>query len=300
VRGERSARATESNVGSRLDDRPLDFDGLIVDLDGVVWRGDVPIEGAVEAITAVRECGVRVLFMTNEPRHSQTAFAGRLTEIGIPATAADVITSAAATARAVGEIQGLATHRALVVGPPALHREVEMEGFELVPLEQALTAEVVVIGGHEGFNYGELKAATLAIRNGARLFATGRDALFPTPDGPSPGTGAIVAAVETAGGVSAVVVGKPEPIMFEIAREALRECERVAVIGDHLIADIGGAKRAGLSAILVLTGTTSRADLDRAEIKPDVVLESIAALPSAMRASDRRSRSTHGAKHRNP
>jgi phospholysine phosphohistidine inorganic pyrophosphate phosphatase len=72
------------------------------------------------------------------------------------------------------------------------------------------------------------------------------------------------------------------------------------VIGDHLIADIGGAKRAGLAAILVLTGTTSRADLDRAEIKPDVVLESIAALPSAMRAPDRRSRSTHGAKHRNP
>lgn len=261
----------------------VDYDGLIVDLDGVVWRGDEPIDGAADAIAAVRANGIRVMFLTNEPGSSRTAFADRLTDMGIPATAADVMTSAAATARVVGSLEDLASRRAFVVGPPALHEEIEGVGFQLVSPEEVRQAQVVVVGGHRDFDYAELRAATVALRNGARLFATGRDAVFPTPEGPWPGTGAILAAVETAGGVPAVVVGKPEPIVFEIAREALAGCERVGVIGDHLIADIGGAKRAGLGAILVLTGTTSRVDLERAAIRPDHVLESLAALPGAMR-----------------
>jgi 4-nitrophenyl phosphatase len=260
------------------------FDGLIVDLDGVVWRGDEPIDGAAEAIAAVRACGIRVLFLTNEPGSSRSAFAVRLTDMGIPSTAADVMTSAAATARVVASLPDLASRQALVVGPPALHDEIKGAGFQLVSREEARQAQVVVVGGHRGFDYTELCAATVAIRNGARLFATGRDAVFPTPEGLLPGTGAILAAVETAGGVSAVVVGKPEPIVFEIAREVLAGCERVSVIGDHLIADIAGAKRAGLRTILVLTGTTSRVDLGRATIRPDLVIESLAALPGAMRA----------------
>ncbi len=261
----------------------LDYDGLIVDLDGVVWRGEEPIDGAAEAIADVRANGIRVLFLTNEPGSSRSAFAVRLTDMGIPATAADVLTSAAATARVVGSLEDLASRRAFVVGPPALHDEIKGEGFQLVSREEVRQAQIVVVGGHRGFDYAELRAATVAIRNGARLFATGRDVVFPTPEGPRPGTGAILAAVETAGGVSAVVVGKPEPIVFEMAREVLAGCERIGVIGDHLIADIAGAKRAGLGAILVLTGTTSRVDLEQAAIRPDLVLESLAALPGAMR-----------------
>jgi len=261
------------------------FDGLIVDLDGVVWRGHDPIDGAAKAITDVRANGVRVLFLTNEPGSSRRTFATRLTGMGIPATASDVMTSAAATARVLGALDGLATRRAFVIGPPALHDEVVGAGFELVSEGRAPEAEVVVVGGHPGFDYGELRAAMTAVRNGARLFATGRDAVFPTPHGPWPGTGAVLAAVETAGGAAAVVVGKPEPIVFEIARRALAGCDRIAVVGDHLIADIAGAKRAGLAAILVLTGATNRADLAQAEIQPDLVLESLAELPEAMMTS---------------
>jgi HAD superfamily hydrolase (TIGR01450 family) len=260
----------------------VDYGGLIVDLDGVVWLGDEPIDGAAEAIASVRAMGVRILFLTNEPGSSRNGFAARLTGMGIPATPADVMTSAAATARVVSALDGLASRTAFVVGPPALHDEIAGAGFELVSPEEARRAEVVVVGGHEGFDYAELLAATVAIRDGARLFATGRDAVFPTPEGPRPGTGAILAAIETAGGVPAVVVGKPEPIIFEIAREVLAGCERVAVIGDHLISDVAGAKRAGLGAILVLTGATSRADLERAAIAPDLVLDSLAALPDTM------------------
>jgi len=263
---------------------PLDYDGLIVDLDGVIWRGGDPIEGAAAAIAAVRARGIRVLFLTNDPGRSRSSLAALLTGIGIPATAADVMTSSAATARVVGSLEDLASRRALVVGPPALHDELKALGFELVAPEEAAGAEVVVVGGHEGFDYVELRAATAAIRNGARLFATGRDPVFPTRKGLLPATGAILAAVEAAGGVSAVVVGKPEPIMFEIACQVLAGCERVGVVGDHLIADIAGAKRAGLGTVLVLTGTTSRADLERAVILPDLVLQSLTELPKATRA----------------
>jgi HAD superfamily hydrolase (TIGR01450 family) len=263
---------------------PADCDGLIIDLDGVVWRGGDPIPGAAEAIAAVRGSGTRVLFVTNEPRRSRNALAERLAEIGIPATAAEVMTSAAVAARVAGSLTGLANRRALVVGPPALHDEIKGAGFQLVASEEAREAEVVVVGGHESFDYRELRAAAAAVRAGAQLFATGRDAVFPAPDGLWPATGAILAAIETAGGVPAVVVGKPERIMFDIACEALAGCARIGVIGDHLTADIEGAKRAGLDAILVLTGATSQADLERAPILPGLVLDSLALLPDAIRA----------------
>ena len=263
---------------------PAGYDGLIIDLDGVIWCGGDPIPGAAEAIAAVRGNGIRVMFVTNEPRRSRAALAERLTEIGIPAGAADVRTSAAAAARAAGSLPGLANWRALVIGPPALHDEIGGAGFQLVNCEEAREAGVVVVGGHEGFDYRELRAAAAAVRGGARLIATGRDATFPMPDGPWPATGAILAAIETAGGMPAVVVGKPERIIFDIAREALAGCARIGVIGDHLTTDIEGAKRAGLDAILVLTGATSLADLERAPIAPDLVLDSLAAVPEAIRA----------------
>jgi HAD superfamily hydrolase (TIGR01450 family) len=263
---------------------PAGDDGLIIDLDGVVWVGGDPIPGAPEAIAAVRSRGTRVLFVTNEPRRSRSALAEHLTEIGIPATTADVMTSAAVAARVAGSLPGLANRRALVVGPPALHDEIKGAGFRLLACEEAREARVVIVGGHEGFDYRELRAAAAAVRAGARLLATGRDAVFPAPDGPWPATGAILAAIETASGIPAVVAGKPERIIFDIAREALAGCARIGVIGDHLTADIEGAKRAGLDAILVLTGATSLADLERAPIPPDLVLDSLAALPEAIGA----------------
>jgi glycerol-1-phosphatase len=258
--------------------RRFGYDGLIVDLDGVVWLGGHPIDGAADAIADLRERGMRLLFLTNDPQSSRDEHARRLSGIGIPATAADVITSAAATARFLASQQHLIGAELLAVGSAALRGELTTVGFRLVPPTEARRARAVVIGGHEGFTYEELRAATTAVFNGAELYATGRDAVFPTRDGPAPATGAIVAAVETATGATATVVGKPEPYVFEVAREALEGCKRVAVVGDHLSSDVAGAKRAGLDAILVLTGNASEEDVERAAIRPDVVLPSLAAL----------------------
>jgi HAD superfamily hydrolase (TIGR01450 family) len=281
ILGAAPAPATPQLIATAPPEPAMRHDGLVVDLDGVVWLAGEPIEGAAEAIAALRALGTRLLFMTNEPARSRAQVAARLAEIGIEARPADVMTSAAAAARVAGGLKGLPNRRALVVGPPALQDEIREVGFELVQTAAGPEAAVVVVGGHDRFDYDELRGAALAVRNGARLFATGRDAVFPTPDGLWPGTGAILAAIETAGGATATVVGKPERVIFEMASEALAGCTRIAVIGDHLVADIAGAKRAGLDAILVLTGACAPADLARTTIQPDLVFDSLAAYAHA-------------------
>jgi HAD superfamily hydrolase (TIGR01450 family) len=252
---------------------------LIVDLDGVVWLDGHPIDGAVEAIASLRASGKRILFLTNDPQSSRAQHATRLDAVGIPATASDVMTSAAATARFLASQSRLQDQGIFVVGSEALRHEIAAAGLRLVRGAEARRAGVVVVGGHLGFNYAALRTATTAIANGAELFATGRDAVVPTPDGPWPATGAILAAVEVATGVEATVIGKPEPFVFEMARQALPECERIAVVGDTLSSDIAGAKRSGLDAILVLTGTSTRDDLVDAVLQPDLVLGTLADLP---------------------
>jgi HAD superfamily hydrolase (TIGR01450 family) len=251
---------------------------MIIDLDGVVWLAGRPIEGAAEAIAQLRARGTRVLFLTNDPQRSREEYAAQLQAIGIRATAAQVLTSIAAMARFLGSQEHLSGGEVLAIGSGALRDELTQAGLRLAPAAEPERARAVVVGGHEGFNYEELRAATTAVLAGGELYATGRDAVYPTEDGPRPGTGAILAAVETATGVRGTVIGKPEPYIFQIAQEQLSGCEHVAVIGDHLEADIAGAKRAGLGAILVLTGIATEEDLLRATIRPDAVLPSLASL----------------------
>jgi glycerol 3-phosphatase-2 len=255
----------------------FDLDGLIVDLDGVVWIGDEPVPGSVAALTALRERGIAFVFLTNDPRGSRSEYVARLGRIGLEVTEAAIVTSGSALAKLVQEKEDPGT-TAFVVGSPALEQELEMVGARLLTGERGRQAEVVVVGGHEGFNFDELRIATQAIRRGARLYGAGRDATFPMPDGPWPATGAILAAVETAGGTRATVVGKPEAYIFDIARGLLVRCRSVAVVGDSLDADIAGGKRAGLFTILVLTGLTSRRSLSAAPVKPDLVVRDLHAL----------------------
>lgn len=277
ARGGKDANPTPMRAG--LSARQFAYDGLVIDLDGVVWLGSTPIGGAADAIANLRSNGIRLLFLTNDPQSSAAEHAARLGAIGIPASPSDILTSAAATARYLALRTDLAGADLLAVGSAGLHDELRREGFHLLEPPEARRARAVVVAGHDGFDYAELRAATTAVLSGARLYATGRDAVFPTSDGPSPATGAILAAVETATGATATVIGKPEPYVFEIAREALAPCERIAVVGDHLVSDIAGAKRAGLGAILVLSGSATEAELQRAPIQPDLVLPSLAALP---------------------
>src|SRR5204862_937220 len=143
---------------------------------------------------------------------------------------------------------------AFVIGSPSFNAELRHAGLELLAGEAGRDAEIVAVGSHDGFNYEELRIATQAARRGARLYAAGRDPTFPMPDGPWPGTGAVLAAVEHATGATATVVGKPEAPLFETALERLGGEGRALVVGDRLDSDLGGAHAAGLDCAIVLTG----------------------------------------------
>ena len=271
-----------------MDPRPraldLQVDGLILDLDGVVWVGAGALPGSVEAIARLRSYGIRLVFMTNDPRGSRAGYAARLSTLGIPADENEVVTAGRTLAAVLRERDG-AGARVFAIGALALKEELAGAGLEVLGGEAGRDAEIVAVGGHDEFDYHELRIAIQAVRRGARLYAAGRDATFPMPDGPWPGTGSIVAAVEVGGGASAITVGKPEPEIFAVARSLLAGCRRIAIVGDNLDADIAGGNRAGLTTILVLTGTSKRDDLAGPSVVPDIVLPDLAALIGADRDS---------------
>jgi glycerol-1-phosphatase len=215
------------------------------------------------------------VFVTNDPRSSRAEYASRLAALGAPSTAGDIVTAASALAeflREHGEI-GVAT---FAMGSRAFKDELRSTGLDVLEGDTGAQASVVAVGGHDDFDYRELRIATRALRAGARLYSAGRDATFPMPDGPWPGTGSILAAVEVAGGAEAIVVGKPEPYIFELARARLGNARRSAIVGDNLEADISGGHRAGLTTILVLSGTSREEDLPAAPVKPDLLVADLA------------------------
>jgi HAD superfamily hydrolase (TIGR01450 family) len=253
------------------------FDGLLVDLDGVVWIGREMVPGSVEALRELLANGKQIVFVTNNPGKPASTYTERLREAGIPVPDDRVVTAGEATASLAVERCGVGA-TAFVIGAPAFHDTVAAAGLELLEGEAGREADVVLVSGHRGFDYGELLTATLALQHGAALLATSRDPTLPMPGGPWPGTGAVLAAVETASGATAEIGGKPEPHLFEMARERIAAADRVAMVGDRVSSDIDGGRRAGLETILVLSGATSREESERATPAPDHVVESLAAL----------------------
>jgi HAD superfamily hydrolase (TIGR01450 family) len=253
------------------------FDGLLVDLDGVVWIGREPIPGAADALRELLASGVEIVFVTNNPGKPASMYAERLREAGIPVTDDRVVTAGEATASLAMERAGEGAS-AFVIGAPAFHDTVAAAGLKLLEGEDGREADVVIVSGHRGFDYEELLTATLALQRGAALFATSHDPTLPMPGGAWPGTGSILAAVETASGLTAEIGGKPERHLFTMARERIAAAKRVAMVGDRVSSDIDGGRRAGLETILVLSGATSREQADAAIPPPDHIATDLAAL----------------------
>jgi HAD superfamily hydrolase (TIGR01450 family) len=259
-----------------LSPRIARYDQVLLDLDGCVWLGDEALEGAPEAVAALRDAGKAVAFLTNDVRHAPEEFVRMLWRLGFQAALSEVVTVGATIQYLLSERDGGA---AFVVGAQALVEHVAEAGLRIVNrTEFATRADVVVVGAHERLSYEEIRIAAQAVRRGAELIGATRDATFPMPDGPWPGTGAVLAAIEAATGRrAALVVGKPEPAMYEAARDRLGP-GRMLAVGDRLDVDVAGARRAGIDSALVLTGGTSRAEADAADPKPTYVADSLAAL----------------------
>ena len=255
--------------------RMMDLRGLLIDLDGVVYTGRQAIAGAPEFLGEARRRGMPFLLVTNNSTAPPEEVAQRLAGMGIQVNPEEILTSAqAAMAYVRAHSDGRA--RVLVVGEAGLTTAAQSEGLEVG--EDG--ADWVVAGLDRGFDYQKLARATRAIRGGARFVASNADALLPIEGGEVlPGAGSIVAAIRAATGVEPVVVGKPEPAMFEAGLAKLGGLQpgEVAMIGDRLDTDIDGGRAAGLRTILVLTGVTTRTLLSTAtSVQPDAVADDLA------------------------
>jgi 4-nitrophenyl phosphatase len=249
---------------------------LMIDLDGVLYRGDEAIVGAKEFIALLQRERVPFLLLTNNSTRTPGQYVAKLARMGIAIEESDVLTSAQATALYLERIAPPGA-RVYAIGEEGL-RAALREKYTIAESE----ADFVVVGLDSELTYEKLKTATLLIRSGARFIATNPDKTLPTEEGLIPGNGAIVAALEAATGMAPLVVGKPEPAIFDLALARMGGGkEGAAVIGDRLETDILGGRRAGLITILVLSGATSRQELENSSIKPDMVFEDVRQLYEA-------------------
>ena len=250
------------------------YDAFLFDLDGVLYRGDEPIPGAAAAVSALREAGRRVVFVTNNSARPPSVVAAHLAAAGVPAAPEEVVTSAGATAEL---LSGRGCRSAFVVGEEGIREALAGAGIELRDGEPD-RVDAVVVGLDREADYTKLRTASVLVERGAAFVGTNGDASFPAPDGSRwPGAGALLAAIATTSGTEAEIVGKPHPTLLRAAL-ARAGGGRPLVVGDRLDTDIAGAAGLGWDSLLVLTGITRREDLQDAAVTPTYVAEDLSIL----------------------
>jgi glycerol-1-phosphatase len=253
---------------------------IVCDLDGVIWLADRPIAGSADAVAALRSAGHRFLFVTNNSFSTTRDVEAKLAAFGIPA-AGDVLTSGRAAASLVAP-----GDRVLVCAGPGAAEELAAAGAVLIDggaPDSDEPVDCVVVGFHRSFDYEEMRRAAAAVRGGARLLATNDDATYPTPDGPIPGGGAILAGIATASGRTAIVAGKPYEPMAALVRAAVAGAVTdVVMIGDRLDTDGRFATAIGCRFALVLTGVTKPGEVPD-DPAPAFVANGLASLVERLR-----------------
>jgi glycerol 3-phosphatase-2 len=225
--------------------RALDFDAWLLDLDGVVYVGDRLLPGVAEALATLRAAGKHLRFLTNDPRPTREQLAERLRRLGIDVAVEELVTCGWATARLLPQL-GIGS--AYVVGSAGLAEELARVGITVV--DDGIP-DAVVVGADERLDFQSVVKGSLLVQRGARFVATNADASYPMPFGTVPATGAVVCAIRLATGQRPLVVGKPEPLMFQLALETLPMGATALVIGDRVDSDVLGAHRVGLPAVLL-------------------------------------------------
>lgn len=265
-------------------DRIGNAEGFIFDLDGTIYLGESALPGAVETISMLRQQVKRLLFVSNKPLETRQAYADKLTHLGMPTDAEDVLTSAYVLGSYLVKHQP--ELRCFVIGEENLRAELRGYGLRLVHDfhdQEAMQVidptgiDAVVVAFDRTLNYLKLNTAYQALVRGARFFATNTDKACPMPDGAIPDAGAIIAALEyITGRKLELSFGKPSPLMLQAAVAHLElPAEKCIMIGDRLETDIRMGQQAGMSTALVLTGTTNREHLIGAAETPDIILDTL-------------------------
>ncbi len=253
------------------------YDLAMLDLDGVVYVGPHAVPGVAVHLRRAAEAGMRLSYVTNNASRPPEDVAAHLRQLGVRAAASDVVTSAQAAARLVSE-RCDAGALVFVIGGSGLYQALEELGL-LGTQDVTVGASAVVTGYAPDLAWRTVVEGSVLIRQGVPWVASNTDRTIPTPHGPGPGAGVLVAAISGYAGVQPVVAGKPEPPLF---LETQRRCggRRPLVVGDRLDTDIAGATRAGLDSLLVMTGVTGLDEVVQAppELRPTHVAADLGAL----------------------
>jgi 4-nitrophenyl phosphatase len=257
---------------------------LIIDMDGVLWRGEQPLPRLPEFFDTLRELGVQFVLATNNASRTGNQYVQRLLRFGAAVNEDEVLTSPQATAAWLGA--NAPNARIFTIGEQGLSSELTRAGLKVLPPEHAQQATHVVVGIDREMNYGKLVEACLAIRAGATFVGTNPDVTFPSERGIVPGNGATLAALEVSTGVKPIIIGKPQPEMMVQALARMGgDASNTAVLGDRLDTDILAGRNAGLPTILVLTGVSGRDEAETGPIRPDFIFKDIGEVADALRAS---------------
>jgi phosphoglycolate/pyridoxal phosphate phosphatase family enzyme len=266
---------------------------VALDLDGVVYRGNALLPGAAEAIAEVLRRGLPIRYVTNNATLQRAAVAAKLRDMGLPASAEEVLSSGAATAAWLAD-RVPAGARLLVVGEEGLRAELSQAGFRplhaedpsATPPEQGRAPAAVVVGLDRTFTYGGMAQAQAALLAGALFVSTNPDTTFPGERGLLPGAGALLEGIAAAAGRRPdAVIGKPSlELAWALARTTGVPAAETLLVGDRLDTDISMGRAAGMRTVLVLTGVSTREDLGTGRLQPDAVLESLAGLPDHLSA----------------
>jgi 4-nitrophenyl phosphatase len=266
---------SESNgVRSQKDLQLRDIRGLLVDLDGVIHVGKQILPGVDAFLDFIQRRSIGVIYITNNSTVSLETLGSRLSRYGLNAGPDQLLTSVTATLAYLRDILEPGTN-IYAVGERGLHQALEEAGFS----QTGGKVDAVVVGLDREFSYEKIERAASEILAGAKFIACNMDSGAPKEDGIAPGAGAMVAAIKAVVEVEPVIIGKPEPMIFQEGIRRLKlPKEQCAAIGDRLDVDILCAKRAGITAILLLTGLT-KADMIRGnQVEADFVFSDLNAL----------------------
>ena len=253
-----------------------DIRNLLIDMDGVLYRGRTGLPGGPELMAFLRERSIPYLLVTNNSTLTPAQFVLRLSRMGIDVSQDLIMTSGVATSAYLATLAPPGT-KVNVVGEPALIKELEGRGFVIAGRD----AEYVVCGWDKGINFDKLKTACLAIRDGATFIGTNADKTYPLEKDLIPGAGSVLAFLVAATDVEPIVVGKPEPIMIEQSLRMLgARPEETAMLGDRLDTDILGGHGAGILTIMLLTGISTEAEAAACDAPPDLIFDDLPTLIS--------------------
>src|SRR4026209_639495 len=257
---------------------PTHIKALILDMDGVIWKADAPIGDLAEIFARIQARGLKYIFATNNGTKTPEQYAQRLVDFGVNAEPRQVVTSALGIAHILTQKFPPGT-KVFMIGEDGVHQALNEKGFEILSVEDAPNAQVVVMGLDRGVDFAKILEATLLVRRGIPFYATNPDKTFPTPRGEIPGAGAWISVITTATDIEPIYAGKPYPFMMELSLEMLgRKNEETLVVGDRLETDITAGQAIGCPTALVLSGVATREQAGAWKPKIDIIIDDLTTL----------------------